>query len=60
MSKKEQETRHKEYLNALTRDKNKKQTQLRNDFERIQNEIHQKYKHKMDLLRKGMDEKRKQ
>jgi len=59
VSKKEQEVRHQEYLNALTRDKNKKQTQLRNDFERISNEIHQKYKHKMELLRKEMDDKRK-
>lgn len=46
-------------MNALTRDKNKKQTQLRHDFERISNEIHQKYKHKMQLLREEMDHKRK-
>jgi hypothetical protein len=40
ISKKEQEVRHHEYVNALTKEKNKQQTKLRQDFERISNEIH--------------------
>jgi len=59
VAKKEQEVRHQEYLNALTKEKNKLQTKLRHDFERISNEIHQKFKYKMELLRKEMDDKRK-
>ena len=55
VSKKEQEVRHQEYLNALTRDKNKQQTKLRQDFERISNEIHLKYKNKMTNLRLEME-----
>lgn len=45
IAKKEQEVRHKEYLNALTREKNKEQTKVRHEFERICNEIHLKYQH---------------
>ena len=59
VSKKEQDVRHQEYLNALTREKNKEQTKLRQDFERISNEIHQKYKNKMGNLRAEMENKRK-
>lgn len=59
VAKKEQEMRHIEYLNALTKEKNKQQTKLRQDFERITNEIHQKYKNKMQNLRKEMVDKRK-
>lgn len=39
VSKKEQEVRHQEYLNALTREKNKEATQMRQEYERIANEI---------------------
>ena len=47
VQKKEQEMRQKEYLNALTKDKNKEMTSIRNEFERISKEIQQKYKFKM-------------
>lgn len=40
-----------EYLNALTKDFNKKATQMRAEYERIANEISIKFKHKMLLLR---------
>lgn len=59
VSKKEQEVRHQEYLNALTRDNNKKATKMRSEYERIGNEISEKYKHKMKLLRDDMDKRRK-
>ena len=59
VSKKEQETRHQEYLNALTKAYSTKQTEIRKEYERISNEIQMKYKDKMKLLRKEMDEKRK-
>lgn len=59
VSQKEQEVRHKEYLNALTKEKNKEQTKVRQEFERICNEIHMKYKHKMLYLRQEMENKRK-
>jgi len=49
----------KEYLNALTKDKNKEMTAIRNEFERISKEIQQKYKFKMQLLREDMEKKRK-
>lgn len=39
VSKKEQEVRHQEYLNALTKQKNKEATQIRQEYERIANEI---------------------
>jgi len=39
VQKKEQEMRQKEYLNALTKDKNKEMTSIRNEFERISKEI---------------------
>ena len=48
-----------EYLNALTKDKNKQATKIRAEFERIANEIQLKYKHKMLLLREEMERKRK-
>jgi hypothetical protein len=60
ITKKEQEVRHKEYLNTLTRDSNKRATQMRSEYERIGNEISTKFKHKMLLLREEMERKRKQ
>ena len=59
VAQKEQEVRHKEYLNALTQEKNKEQTKLKHEFERISNEINTKYIHKMELMRKEMDTIRK-
>lgn len=59
VQKKEQEVRHQEYLNTLTRDTNKRATQMRSEFERIGNEISTKFKHKMLLLREDMEKKRK-
>eukprot|EP00347_Sterkiella_histriomuscorum_P005078 403357984 len=59
VQKKEQEVRHQEYLNALTKDKNKQATKIRAEYERIANEIQLKYKHKMLLLREEMERKRK-
>ena len=59
VSQKEQEIRHKEYLNALQKEKMKQQTQLRAEFERISNEIHLKSQHKMTKLRSEMVSKRK-
>ena len=48
-----------EYLNTLTKDFNKRATQMRSEFERISNEISLKYKHKMLLMREEMERKRK-
>ena len=48
-----------EYINALTRDSNKRATKLRGEYERIGNEISTKFKHKMLLLREDMERKRK-
>jgi len=48
-----------EYLNTLTKDLNKRATQMRAEFERISNEISLKYKHKMLLMREEMERKRK-
>lgn len=59
IQKKEQEVRHQEYLNTLTRDSNKRATKMRSEFERIGNEISTKFKHKMLLLREDMEKKRK-
>ena len=59
IQKKEQEVRHQEYLNTLTRDSNKRATKMRSEFERIGNEISTKFKHKMLLLREEMDKRRK-
>ena len=59
VQKKEQEVRHMEYLNTLTKDFNKRATQMRSEFERIANEISLKFKHKMLLLREEMERKRK-
>ena len=49
-----------EYINALTKEKNKEGTRIRAEYERIVNEIQLKYKHKMLLLREEMERKRKQ
>ena len=59
VQKKEQETRHTEYRNALHKAYSAKQTEVRKEYERISNEIQVKYKNKMTRLRKEMDEKRK-
>ena len=59
VQKKEQETRHTEYVNALTKAYSAKQTDIRKEYERISNEIQVKYKSKMSRLRKEMDECRK-
>ena len=59
IQKKEQEVRHQEYINTLTRDSNKRATKMRSEFERIGNEISTKFKHKMLLLREDMEKKRK-
>lgn len=59
VQKKEQETRQKEYKNALHKAYSAKQTEVRKEFERISNEIQVKFKNKMTRLRKEMDEKRK-
>lgn len=59
VQKKEQEVRHMEYLNSLTKDYNKRATQMRSEFERLANEISLKFKHKMLLLREEMERKRK-
>lgn len=48
-----------EYLNALTKDFNKKATQMRAEYERLANEISMKFKHSMLLLRGEMEKKRK-
>jgi len=47
-------------LNTLTRDSNKRATQMRGEFERIANEISTKFKHQMLLLREEMEKRRKQ
>lgn len=59
MQKKEQEVRHMEYLNSLTKDFNKRATKMRGEYERIAGEISLKFKHKMLLLREEMERKRK-
>ena len=46
-------------MNALTREKNKDATSMRQEYERIANEIQRKYKHKMLLIREEMERKRK-
>ena len=51
VAKKEQEVRHQEYLNALTKAYNQKATDKRKEYERISNEIQLKFKHRMLLLR---------
>ena len=56
---KEQEIRQQEYLRALKKTNNKKATAIRQEHERISNEIKMKYTHKMLLLRKEMEDKRK-
>jgi len=59
VAKKEQEQRQKEYENALHKTYNRKMTGIRNDHERICNEIQLKYKTKMGNLRTAMEKKRK-
>jgi hypothetical protein len=59
VAKKEQEARQKEYENALHKTYNRKMTSIRNDHERICNEIQFKYKTKMGNLRTAMERKRK-
>lgn len=59
VSEKEQQVRQEEYLRALEKAKNKKATAIRQEHERIANEIKMKYTHKMLLLRKDMEDKRK-
>lgn len=56
---KEQEVRQGEYVRALKKANNKKTTAIRQEHERIANEIKMKYTHKMLLLRKEMEDKRK-
>jgi len=59
VSKKEQDTRQQEYANALHRSFNKSMTQMRNDHERLCNEIQLKYKERMVNLRTEMEKRRK-
>ena len=59
VSMKEQEVRQKEYIRALKKANNKKATAIRHEHTRITNEIKMKYTHKMLLLRKEMEDKRK-
>ena len=59
VSMKEQEVRQGEYVRALKKANNKKTTAIRQEHERIANEIKMKYTHKMVLLRKEMEDKRK-
>lgn len=56
---KEQEVRQQEYIRALKKANNKKATSIRHEHTRITNEIKMKYTHKMLLLRKEMEDKRK-
>lgn len=56
---KEQEVRQQEYIRALKKASNKKATSIRHEHTRITNEIKMKYTHKMLLLRKEMEDKRK-
>ncbi len=56
---KEQEIRHADYLRALQKDNNKEASSIRQEYERVSNEIKMKYSHKMLLLRKEMEDKRK-
>ncbi len=44
----------------MTRESNKRATQLRSEYERLGNEISTKFKHKMLLLREEMEKRRKQ
>ena len=56
---KEQEVRQTEYQNALNKHFNAQATGKRKEFERISNEIQEKYKAKMTRLREDMEAKRK-
>lgn len=60
VAKKEQEVRHAEYLNSLIKTYNQKKTDIRKEYERIQQEIQTRFKHKMLLLRNDKERKRKQ
>lgn len=59
VAKKEQEVRHQEYLNSLTKTYNQKNTDIRKEYERISNEIQARFKHKMLLLRQDKEKRRK-
>ena len=59
MSKKEQEVRQTDYMNALTKTYGEKATSLRKEYERISTEIQLAYKNKMKLLRETMEFRRK-
>ena len=56
---KEQEVRQTEYQNSLNKHFNAQATGKRKEFERISNEIQEKYKAKMTRLREEMEAKRK-
>lgn len=60
VAKKEQEVRHQDYLNSLTKTYNQKKTDIRKEYERISQEIQTRFKHKMFLLRADKERKRKQ
>ena len=55
---KEQEVRQTEYSNALNKHYNSLATDKRKEYERIANEIQEKYKAKMSRLREDMETKR--
>ena len=56
---KEQQVRHTDYVNALTKHYNSVATAKRKEYERIAQEIQEKYKAKMTRLREDMEDKRK-
>ena len=56
---KEQELRHQNYIKVMQKDYDRRLTTLRQEYERIANEISAKYQHKMKLLRTEMEDKRK-
>lgn len=59
IQKKEQEVRQKDYLRALEKTKMTDATKVRQEYERETAEIKLRYNHRMDLLRKEMEDKRK-
>lgn len=59
IQKKEQEVRQKDYLRALEKTKMTDATKIRQEYERETAEIKLRYNHRMDLLRKEMEDKRK-
>ena len=58
IQKKEQEVRQKDYLRALEKTKMGDATRVRQEYERETVEIKLRYNHRMDLLRKEMEDKR--